>query len=85
MEQSRQIQALFQVNDVLERKATDGSVSSQIVRLNAVYAPDPKNVNHAFWKATPTGSMEMTINNPSAFDAFVPGGKYLLTFERVEG
>jgi len=85
MESQRQVQALFQCNDVLERKAADGSASAQIVRLNAFYAPDPNNVNHAFWKATPTGSIEMTISNPSAFDAFVPGGKYLLTFERVEG
>jgi hypothetical protein len=81
---SKQIQALFQVNDVLERKATDGSVMSQIVRLNPVYENNPDHPNYEFWKATPTGSMEMTINNPSAFDAFVPGGKYLLTFERAD-
>jgi hypothetical protein len=81
----KQIQALFQVHDVLERKAADGSVTSQIVRLGAAYAPDPNNVNHAFWLATPTSSLEMTISNPSAFDAFVPGKQYLLTFEQAEG
>jgi hypothetical protein len=81
---AKQIQALFQVHDVLERKGSDGAVSAQIVRFGAFYAPDPNNTNHAFWKATPTANLEMTISNPSAFDVFVPGKQVLLTFEIVE-
>lgn len=81
---AKQVQALFQVNDVLDRKATDGSVMSQIVRFNAAYENRPDHPNYAFWKATPTAQMEMTINNPDAFDYFKQGKKYLLTFEVQE-
>lgn len=81
---AKQVQALFQVNDVLERKAADGTVSSQIVKLNPVYENRPDHPNHAFWNATPTGNMEMQINNPSAFDFFKPGKKYLLDFTPAE-
>lgn len=81
---SKQVQALFQVNDVLERKSSEGETTGQVVRLNPVYANNPGDVNHHFWKATPTGSMEMQINNASAFDFFRTGQKYLLTFEVVE-
>lgn len=78
------IQALFMVNDVLERKGSDGKANSQLVRLNAVTAPRPDNPDHAFWQATPSGSLEMTINNAAAFDFFLPGKKYLLDFTPVE-
>ena len=77
------MRAMFTVNDVLERKGADGSVMSQIVRLNPVYENNPDHPNYKFWKATPTGSMEMTINNPAAFDFFVSGRKYLLSFEQT--
>ena len=78
------MQALFIVNDVLSRIAADGAITSQIVRLNPVYENNPDHPNYAFWKATPTGSMEMTINNPLAFGSLVSGKKYLLTFEPFE-
>jgi hypothetical protein len=77
------VQALFQVNDILHR-VYKGETTGVIVRLNPVYANREDHPNHHFWKATPTGSMEMQINNPSAFDAFVHGKKYLLTFEEME-
>lgn len=80
---SKQIQALFQCNTVLEWKQPDGSVGGQIVKFNASYAPNPDHPNYAFWKATPTANLEMTINNP-AFDAFRPGKNYLLTFDEVK-
>jgi hypothetical protein len=80
----RTLQALFSCNDVLERKDRDGSISAQIVKCNAVYENNPDHPNYVFWKATPTASLEMTISNPDAFDVFVPGRKYLLTFEAVE-
>lgn len=76
-----QLQALFQVNDVLERK---GNYPAQIVKLNAVYENNPDHPNYAFWKATPTATLEMQINNQSAFEFFQNGKKYLLTFEEVK-
>jgi hypothetical protein len=79
-----QVQALFQVNDVLERKDAEDQGMGRVVKLNAAYENNPEHPNYHFWKATPTGSMEMQINNPSAFGFFRPGKKYLLTFEEVE-
>lgn len=81
---ARRIQALFQCNDVLDRKARDGSTESQIVKFGASYAPDPNHPNYEFWQATPTASLEMTINNPGAFGVFQRGQQVLLTFEVVE-
>jgi hypothetical protein len=80
----KQIQALFSCHDVLERIAADGSASAQIVKCGAVYENNPDHPNYAFWKATPTASLEMTISNPDAFNVFVAGRKYLLTFEPIE-
>ena len=56
----------------------------QIVKCSAVYENRPDHPNYAFWKATPTAGLEMTISNPDAFNVFAAGRKYLLTFEEVE-
>lgn len=76
--------ALFTVHDVLERKGADGVPTAQIVKLGPSYVNNPDHPNYAFWKATPTGSMEMTINNPDVFGFFVPGRSYWLDFTPVE-
>lgn len=76
--------ALFTVNDVLERKDAGGNATGQIVKLNPSYVSNPENPNHAFWKATPTGNLEMQINNPDVFGFFVTGRSYWLDFTPVE-
>lgn len=76
--------ALFTVNDVLDRKDAAGNQTAQIVKMNPSYISNPDNPNHAFWKATPTGSLEMTIGNPDAFGFFVPGQSYWLDFTPME-
>ena len=76
--------ALFTVNDVLARQDSAGKTVSQIVRMNPSYVSNPENPNHAFWKATPTGNLEMTINNEQVFGFFKPGKSYWLDFTEVE-
>lgn len=73
--------ALFVVNDVLERKDKDGNTMGIIVKMNPSYE---NGVNRAFWQATPTGSLEMQINNPAVFDVFKPGRTYWLDFTPSE-
>lgn len=73
--------ALFVVNDVLERKDKDGNTMGIIVKMNPSYE---NGVNRAFWQATPTGSLEMQINNPAVFTFFRPGSKYWLDFTPAE-
>jgi hypothetical protein len=73
--------ALFVVNDLLERKDKDGKTTSVVVRMNPSYE---NGVNRAFFEATPTGHLEMTINNPAAFSFFRPGQKFWLDFTPAE-
>lgn len=77
------VQALFNCFDVLARE-WNGDVTSKVVHMSPAYVPNPENTNHAFWKATPTGSLQMQIDNPSAFQFFKAGKKYLVTFTPVE-
>jgi hypothetical protein len=76
----RTVKAIFVTNDRLYRENKDGEKQSMIVKLNPSYAPNTKDANHDFWQATPTGSMEMQINNPNVFDLFIPGKQITLTF-----
>lgn len=60
------------------------------VKMNPVYAPpgaDPKITDRedgAFWQATPSGELTMTINNQAAAEQFQPGAAFYLTFEPVD-
>ena len=59
-----------------------------IVRLSAV-SPSPAadgfahGEDHAFWTATPTGKIEMQINNPYGSELFQPGADFYLDFALV--
>lgn len=37
--------------------------------------------NKQFWKYTPSGTIEMTIDNPPASDAFKPGQEVIVEFQ----
>lgn len=50
------------------------------VLLEPVSSPDPNHENSAFWDATPSGSIEMYINNREAADQFVVGEEYYVDF-----
>jgi hypothetical protein len=64
--------------------AADGAKAAEQVLLGAVYSSDPNSENYSFSKYTPSASLSMHITNPEAFDFFVEGAQYRLTFERVE-
>jgi hypothetical protein len=76
-----QTRALFVVNDLLERKDKDGNTMGIVVKMNPSYE---NGVNKAFWEATPTGNLEMQINNPAVFDFFRPGSKFWIDFSPAE-
>lgn len=57
-------------------------VNSEQVKLIAVM--DGSEENKAFWQATPSGQLDMSITNPAAFGSFEPGREYYLDFTRVE-
>lgn len=76
--------ALFYVGDVLERIGSDGKAEGRIIRLNAAYDPNPESPNYTYWKASPTGQIEMTVNNPAGYEVFVRGKQYWIDFTPVE-
>lgn len=57
-----------------------GKKGAETVKLRPVYSSDPTSENHAFWTATPYSSVELTINNPATFGAFVGGREYYVDF-----
>lgn len=54
------------------------------VFLNPVYSSDKSSPNYSWSQYTPSGKLEMTITNPTAYEQFVPGKVFLMTFEAVK-
>lgn len=57
------------------------------LNLNAV-APGQEGYggpeDEAFWSATPSGTMSISVTNPAAASQFQPGDRFDVTFERLE-
>ena len=53
------------------------------VFLTPVLTNDPQDPNHSWSKYTPSGKLEMTITNPTAYEQFKVGKLYHMTFEEV--
>ncbi|MBD2005624.1 MULTISPECIES: hypothetical protein [Cyanophyceae] len=51
------------------------------VEMNPVYGDSPEN--QQFWKATPTGKIEMQINNPDTTSLFAVGAEYYVDFSKA--
>ncbi len=50
-----------------------------------ILSPATRGEENKQWAAaTPSGRIEMTINNGAASDQFVPKAEFLITFERVD-
>jgi len=49
------------------------------VKLMAIYDTSTPE-NERFTKATPSGTLEMQIDNPAALDQFTPGAVFYLDF-----
>lgn len=63
-------------------KSADGS--AETVQLHAAYSADPSDPNYSWSKATPGGSLTMTISNPDAMGKFEQGKDYFLDFTPAE-
>lgn len=72
------VRAKFQCSSVVPQGAQTPEYTCMSVHLHAVYA-DGKG-NESWSKATPNGSLTMTITNPAALEQFVPGKTYFLDF-----
>lgn len=67
--------AKFRCNSV-----EDFGSDSKKVRLHVVYDPHGNGENASFTKASPSGTIEMQIDNPAASVQFEPGKFYYVDF-----
>ena len=59
-------------------------VELRTIVLSPVYSSDPAHENHRFWDASPSGEIKLGTVNPHAWEAFVLGGEYYVTFDKAE-
>lgn len=50
------------------------------VMLRPIWDPNLSSPNHQWSKATPSGEICLTITKPAAFQQFIPGRVYLVSF-----
>lgn len=67
----------------------DSYASNSNVHMHPVCPPaDDSKVTSAedgaFWQATPSGKIELMVNNPAAAEQFQPGDTFYVTFERAK-
>ena len=59
-----------------------GEYADRIVKFSAIYGREGENADYS--KATPWGELNIKIDQSTpAYDAFVPGKDYYLTFEEA--
>lgn len=62
-------------------RGQDGTKYPQPPVVHLAPVTGAEGEDKAFWDATPSGEMKMTITNPSAAEFFQAGDAYYLTFE----
>jgi hypothetical protein len=78
--------ARFRCAEKIERDSgvADKQQNPNPVEVRLVPTYDENGPNKSWSKWTPAGEIKMTITNPPAAEAFVPGADYLITFDRAE-
>lgn len=71
------IRAKFHVVSKTQYHGGSGNVVLQAVT-------NTSEENKTFWKYTPSGKIEMGIDNPAAFDALILGAEYYVDFTKAE-
>lgn len=68
-------------------KMTVESLSGNAIKMRAINDPNaqPGSENASFTKATPNGTVEMTIDNPDALNYFKAGDEVYVDFTKVSG
>lgn len=74
--------ALVRAKFVCRGKEKDPHNDYTNIQLEAV--TDGSEENKSFWKYTPSGRLEMSIDNPDAVEHFEVGKEYYLDFTLAE-
>lgn len=72
----------FYVGDKVFRENSQGEKSQINVKLYPVFDQSTEE-NRRFTKATPSGNLELTIDNPALFDFFTPGKYYYVDIQEA--
>ena len=84
----QKIRAKFAVTSIHEQYCgldKDKKTSTiHTVELQPIYSSDSTGENKAFWDATPTGKLTMTLTNKTAIEHFTTGKEFYLDFIPVE-
>ncbi|MBW4678000.1 MAG: hypothetical protein KME52_29620 [Desmonostoc geniculatum HA4340-LM1] len=70
------MRAKFRVENITHHASGGNSVN-----LTPVLSGSEEN--KSFWQSTPSGKLEMYINNPNARTFFEPGAEYYIDFTQV--
>lgn len=79
-----ELRAKFIVQDVNRSIDNEGKPSQEHVRLRPVYSSDPESENAQWSKWTPSGSIELHINNTAAFGRLPLGKEFYVDFTPAE-
>lgn len=74
------LRAKVKVQSIIEHKPENGPKVAEQISLSAVYSEDKNSENYSFSQATPQLQLNMTINNPNAFETLKEGKEYYLDF-----
>jgi hypothetical protein len=74
--------AKMRVDKVTQYGGQTGQASEQ-VELSAVYSDDPEHPNYEWSQATPSGKLELYIDNPAAFGKIKPGDEVHVTIQKI--
>lgn len=77
------IRAKLRVDHIIHTHYSKDGPPYSVVHLVTQYDESIPE-DQRFQKATPTGRMEMQIDNPAALEQFVPGKTFYLDFTPVE-
>lgn len=78
------VRAKFKVDSIERQKWGDGT-EVHTIKLSAVYGKnDPNHENTKFWKATPSGSIQLGCANPEATKLFDLGREYYIDFSPAD-
>jgi hypothetical protein len=70
--------AKFNVTSITQFQG--GSRSVKLGAVTSVWSDEDKS----FWNATPSGTIEITISNPDAYELFEVGKPYYVDFSTAE-
>ena len=78
------MRAKMRVSNVVLVSETQENLSLTAVAKSESYPEDGSDENNTYAKFTPSGSVELTIQNPALLGKFTVGDEYYLDFTKVE-